>query len=179
MTALLDKHENHLDLNEPRWFAVYTRFKREKTVTKELLSKGIETYLPLLHVSRHYTRKVKHVELPLINCYVFTKITKQSYVPVLETNDVVKFVKFSKNLISIPEAEIDLMRRVTGERIPIDVEERVAYQPGDEVEIVSGNLTGLKGKLLRTGKKNFLINLKYVGCALRMEVSPSILRKVK
>ncbi len=177
MTAYSKDYENHLEEHEAKWFAVYTRYKREKIVKKELEAKGITTYLPLQHLTRHYTRKVKKVQLPLISCYVFTKIVKAQYVPVLEVQDVVNFVQFSRNLIAIPEREVDLMKRITGEKIEIEVEQR-SLEVGDEVEIIAGNLFGLRGQLLRTGKKNFLIDLKSIGYSLKMEIDPAIVKKV-
>lgn len=171
-------YENHLDEHEARWFAIYTRYKREKVVAKRLQQKGIEVYLPLQKFTRRYVRKVKHVELPLINCYLFTKITKKQYVPVLETQDVVKFISFSKNLISIPEAEIQVIQRVVGEAIEVEVCP-AEYLPGDDVEIIAGQLTGLKGKLLRKeNEKNFLIELESLGYQMRMQVDPSLLQRV-
>lgn len=168
---------NQLHEQEARWFAVYTKFKREKQVLKQLSERGIETYLPLQSYTRRYTRKIKHVEIPLISCYIFTKIIKKDYVPVLETPDVVNFVKLSKNLIAIPNREMDIMRRVVGEQIEIDVEPS-SYQVGDEVEIIGGNLTGLKGYLLNTeSDKNFVIELENLGYSLRMSVKPEMLRK--
>ena len=103
MTAFSQSYENHLDNHEARWFAVYTRFKREKVVKRALQEKGITSYLPIQKLTRHYTRKVKHVEMPLISCYIFTKITKKEYVRVLETQDVVNFVKFSPTSLLSPK----------------------------------------------------------------------------
>ncbi len=168
---------NQLDEQEARWFAVYTKFKREKQVLRQLKERGIEAYLPLQSYTRRYTRKIKQVEIPLISCYIFTKITKQNYVPVLETPDVVNFVKFAKNLIAIPNQEMDILRRVVGEQVEIDVQPGT-YQVGDEVEIIGGNLTGLKGYLLHTeSEKNFIIELENLGYSLRMSVNPAMLRK--
>ncbi|MCB0633329.1 MAG: UpxY family transcription antiterminator [Saprospiraceae bacterium] len=172
------QYENHLDDQEARWFAVYTRYKREKLVARRLEDKGIEVYLPLQEFTRRYTRKVKKVEIPLINCYIFTKITRRDYVPVLETPDVVKFVQFSRNLISIPESEISIIQRVVGESIEIEVCP-AQYLPGDEVEIIAGQLTGLKGKLVSKNKeKNFLIELESLGYQMRMQVDPRLLHWV-
>lgn len=172
------EYENHLDEHEPRWFSIYTRYKREKLVAQRLRQKGIEVYLPLQKFTRRYVRKIKHVELPLINCYLFTKITKKEYVPVLETQDVVKFIRFSKNLISIPEAEIQIIQRVVGESIEIEVSPS-EYLPGDHVEIIAGELTGLRGKLLKKESgKNFLIELESLGYQLRMQVDPSLLHRI-
>ncbi len=88
-------HNLHLDNIEKKWFAIYTRYKREKIVRKQLTEKGVEAYLPLSTHKRVYTRKIKIIELPLISCYVFVKITQSEYLTVASTQDVVKFVKFS------------------------------------------------------------------------------------
>ncbi len=177
-TQSQQEYENHLDDHEAKWFAIYTRYKREKIVAKRLEQKGIEVYLPLQKFTRRYVRKVKQVELPLINCYLFTKITKKEYVPVLEDQDVVKFVRFSKNLISIPDAEIQVIQRVVGEAIEIDVSP-AEYMPGDDVEIIAGQLTGLKGKLLKKeNEKNFLIELESIGYQMRMQVDPALLQRI-
>ncbi|MDX1939997.1 MAG: UpxY family transcription antiterminator [Saprospiraceae bacterium] len=168
---------NQLDEQEARWFAVYTKFRREKQVLKYLNERGIQAYLPIQSFTRRYTRKIKHVQIPLINCYIFTKITKQEYIPVLETPDVVNFVKFAKDLIAIPDKEMDIMKRVVGEGIEIDVQPG-SYQLGDEVEIIGGNLTGLSGWLVEAAsEKNFVIELENLGYTLRMSLDPALLRK--
>lgn len=170
-------YTNHLHTTDGRWFAVYAQFKREKIVERQLRQKGVECYLPLQKVTRLYQRKRRTVELPLISGYIFVRITKDQYLPVLETEHVVRFVRFSKNLISIPEAEIDLIRRVVGEGFPLEVEQ-TSMAEGDAVEIVAGNLTGLSGRLIsREGKKQVAIELTNIGYSLRLTVDPSILIK--
>lgn len=170
--------ENHLDAHKAKWFAVYTRYKREKLVNKRLQQKGIESFLPLQQFTRYYTRKIKKVELPLISCYVFTKITKQAYVPVLETSDVVGFVKIANNLISIPEKEINVMRRIVGEQIEAEVLPSTILE-GDRVEVVTGPLTGLEGYLVeKRNTNNFVIALEHLGYSLCMQVQRNHLRKI-
>lgn len=169
--------ENHLDNNKPKWFAVYTRYKREKLVDKALKQKGIECYLPLQKVYRQWERKKRVVQLPLINCYVFVCITKQEYTSVLSTEHIVKFVHFSKNLISIPEKEINLLKRILLEEVPVQVVES-DYEIGDTVEITRGNLVGISGRLIRQqGKQSFMIELESIGCNLRMEIDQSFIEK--
>jgi len=168
---------NQLDEVEARWFAVYTKFKREKQVQKQLRERGIEVYLPLQSYTRKYQRKIKHVEIPLISCYIFIKIIKPQYVHVLETPDVVHFVRIAKDLIAIPEAEMEILKRVVGEGTEIDVRAG-GYQLGDEVEIIGGNLTGLKGWLVSSeNEKNLVIELENLGYSMRMTVDPTLLRK--
>ena len=170
--------ENHLDPAEARWFAIYTPYKREKLVCRQLQKKGVTAYLPVQRLVRRYTRKMRTVELPLISCYVFVKIIKPDYIKVLETEQVMGFVKFSGNLIAIPEAEMELMKRILGEGIEVNVEKQ-AFHQGDMVEVISGNLLGLRGKLCSIqGKKQMLVDLEFLGYTLQMTIDPVLLRKI-
>ena len=170
---------NHLDLEEKKWFAIYTKFKCEKYVVDHLSKKGIEAYIPLLNVTKKYSRKVKSYQVPLINCYVFVNITKSQYLKVLETEYVFTFIKQRQNLISIPDQEIDLLRRIVGElegNVSIASEK---FVEGQEVEVVSGNLTGLKGVLISKQNKNeFIVELDHIGIQLNLNINPGLLRPI-
>ncbi len=172
-------YENHLHPTEPRWFAVYTRYKSEKVVKRLLDSKNIENYLPLQTVVRQYTRKIKRHDIPLISCYIFVRITNDDYVRVLETENVVKFLRFARNLLSIPDEEINILRRVVGEGIDVEAEPG-RFQEGDAVEVVGGKLTGLRGRLVeKQGKKHMLVELETVGYTLKMSVDATLLKKIE
>jgi len=169
---------SHLDAQQARWFAIYTKYKREKAVFRRLREKGIDAYLPLQQHLRHYTRKTRSVELPLISCYLFTRITKRDYVLVLETEGVLDFVNFSGRIVAIPDEEIDVMRRLVGERMQLEIEPR-QFRPGQAVEIAEGNLMGIQGVLLECRReKNFLVELNRTGYNLRMHVDPSVLQPI-
>ena len=172
-------HENHLHPTEARWFAVYTGYKREKKVVSLLEKKGITAYVPLQKLTRYYTRKVKKVELPLISCYVFVQITQSQYVPVLETQFVQRFLKIERNLLAIPQVEIDLLRRIVGEIEGVEADISTLHQ-GDEVEVIGGQLTGLRGTLMeKKGRQCLVIALQTLGYDLLMEVTPQQVRKLR
>jgi transcription antitermination factor NusG len=171
---------NQLSENEPRWFAVYTKYKCEKYVADHLNKKQIQTYLPLIQKTRRYTRKIKHSEIPLINCYVFVNIVKGQYIPTLETEYVMKFLRHGKDLIAIPQGEIDLLKRVAGYRDEVEVINADMFVEGDEVEVTSGHLTGIKGILIsKEGKKSFVIELKSIAYQFRINIDPKILKPIK
>lgn len=169
---------NQLDEQEHRWFAVYTRFKSEKSAQKLLARKGINAYCPLQRIVRRYNRSIRQVEKPLISCYIFVKIKKAEYVEVLETENVVGFVKFSRNLIAIPEVEIDLLRRITLEE-GLELEAvKGALEEGDPVEITAGNLFGMKGKIVKSdGKNKFQVELETLGYSLLITIDAAFLEK--
>ncbi len=170
---------NQLHPTEARWFAVRTNYKREKLVKRLLDLKGIENYLPLREVTRRYTRKIRVLQLPLISCYIFVKIVRKQYVPVLEVPEVLGFIKMRRDLLAIPEEEIELLRRIAGEGIEVEADP-AQYREGDWVEIIGGNLTGLQGRLVEIdGNKEFVIELEHIGYSLRMRVPAKLLRKVR
>ncbi len=177
-TKQITDAENHLHATEARWFAVYTRFKSEKVVKRLLDLKNIENYLPIQSVTRRYTRKIKTHDIPLISCYIFVKITRTEYVPVMETENVVRFIRFSRNLLSIPESEINILRRVVGEAVEVEAEAGLLRQ-GDLVEVVGGKLTGLQGRLVeQQGKKQMVVELENVGYSLKISIDTNLLRRI-
>jgi len=177
---ILDKVTNQLIADEKRWFALYTKYKCEKFVTTALSRKGIVAYLPLVNKTKRYTRKVKHYEIPLINCYVFVHIDMAQYVPTLETEYVMKFLKQGKDLLAIPDAEIHLLKRIAGDEVEVFESEFYNFVQGEEVEVVSGHLTGMKGKIVaRGGKSNFVVDLNTIGFQLRIKIDLALLRSIK
>lgn len=161
-----------------QWYAVRTFFRREKFVRDRLQDKGIEAWLPLQEKIRRYTRKVRKVQLPLISQYIFVKIDQEERARVLEVEGVIQFVRPSGYIVPIPQSEIDLLRRVIGEDVSTEVEEGTITE-GDEVEIIAGELTGLKGQMVEErGRNRIAVNLTNMGLALWMEVPLSAVRKL-
>ena len=160
-----------------KWFAIHTKYKCEKYVAKQLQAKGLEAYVPLLKKTKMYVRKVKTYEIPLITCYVFVRIDSDERVKVLQTQYVHGFVDIGGRVTAIPDEEIELMKRVVGE-----IEEVSAtpftWENGDPVEVISGNLTGLVGKIVdRRGKREFLVELETLGYQLNVQIDNSLLRR--
>lgn len=174
----VEPSNKHLHEHELRWFAVHTRSKSEKFVQRLLEKKGIHAWVPLQKIMRRYTRSIRLVEKPLINCYVFVKIVKDGYLPVLETAHVAGFVKFNKTLLSIPEFEMDILRRITLET-DLDVEAVPgSFTEGDPVEIAAGNLTGMKGRIVKLeGKRKMQVELAHLGYSLLITVDRAFLEK--
>lgn len=173
------KTVNQLDAEEARWFAVYTQYKREKLVRDRLSDKGVECYLPVRKVIRQWSKKRRTMELPLISCYIFVKITTAEYVPVLETEYVLKFVKFKRDLIAIPEKEINLIRSILQENLDFDLVPTERLQEGDPVEITGGNLAGARGTMIEVeGKNRVLITLEHLQHTFRLSIERKLLRKI-
>lgn len=176
MSSSIGTAENHLVRSEKRWFAVYTAYKREKIASKMLLKKGIDVFLPLQTLHKQYQRTKRVVELPLFNCIFFVRIDQSEYTRVLETEHVLRFIKIGKNLLSIPEHEIETIRCIIGAQVDMQVE---VYHmaAGESIQVIAGALSGLEGKFIRQESKyNFLVELEMLGYQIRMHVRPEHLR---
>ncbi len=173
-----DQVINQLHETQPRWFAVGTRSKCEKIVQQTLAKKGVHAYVPLVKSVKKYLRKIRHVEKPLIGCYVFVRITKEEYVRVLETENITGFVRFSKNLIAIPEEEITVLKKIVMESdIELEILAGTVY-PGDPVIIAAGPLTGLQGKVVKVeGKRKFQVELERLGYSLLITIDAQFVQK--
>jgi transcription antitermination factor NusG len=185
MTKVYAKSEitynNQLHASIPRWFAVRLKFKSEKTVSKMLANKQIHTYLPLKPVVRIWSKKRRETEMPLIPSFIFVKIVASDYVKVLETEYVSTFLKFGQNLLSIPEQQIDWIRRLLLEDdIELVAHEKAAaYLAGDEVEVIAGGLMGLRGRLVKVqGKERVLVEIDNSGYVLQMNIDIQFLKKI-
>ncbi len=170
---------NQLSVDEKRWFALYTKYKCEKYVADHLVKKNIESYVPVIIKTRKYARKVKHFQVPLINCYVFVRIDKSQYLPALETEFAMKFLRQGKDLLAIPSAEMDLLMRVAGDVSEAHETNDHSFETGEDVEVVSGHLTGMQGKIIsKAGKKNFVIALETIGFQLMINIDLKFLKPI-
>ena len=166
-------------LTKPEWYAIHTKYKCEKYVVNALTNKNIKAYTPVLSVTKEYTRKVVTREIPLINCYAFVHVRPDQFIKVLQTEYVFSFLKVGNELSTVKQEEIDLLKRITGEYNDIEVEE-IEYAEGMEVEIISGNLTGVKGILIeKQSKHNFLVELRSLSYQLKINVDPNNLRVIR
>lgn len=161
-----------------KWYAVYTRYKCEKSVNQQLEEMGVESYLPLYEKVKRYASRVKRYQVPLINCYVFVNIDLKNRVKILELPNVHSFIKFGSKITPIPEEEIEILRRLTMENIEIE-SHTIEYRRGEQVEIFAGPLIGLKGKVLNQQNKNtFILDLNGIGYAFQFKVNANVLRKI-
>lgn len=173
------KRISNSDTSKSEWYAIHTKYKCEKYVVSALTSKNIIAYTPVLNVTREYTRKIVTREIPLINCYAFVKVTPDQFIKVLQTEFVYSFLKVGNELGTVKQEEIDLLKRITGEYNEVEVEE-IEYIEGSEVEVISGNLTGVKGILIeKQSKHNFLVELRSLSYQLKINIDPSQLRIIR
>ncbi len=168
-----------IPVNNSFWYAVRTQLKCEKQVAQLMNKVGLNYYLPLQQYTRQWGRRKVEVEIPLISNYIFVHINRSEYVKVLETEFVYGFIKFGGVLSAIPEAEIQLLRRIMGECKDIDVKS-LTFEEGEEIEIIAGKLTGLRAKLVQQkGKNKVLVELQNIGYGLYLTIETGMIQKLR
>ncbi|HTW30989.1 MAG TPA: UpxY family transcription antiterminator [Candidatus Sulfotelmatobacter sp.] len=135
-------------LAEPtRWYAVRTRSRHEKLVTRQLENQGIESFLPVINKINQWSDRRKEVEQPLFSGYAFVRVNPSSSerVRVLRTQGVVNFVGAHGSGVPIPDHEIANINTLLASRI--QYRERPFLYIGQRVRVVGGALDGIEGVL--------------------------------
>jgi transcription antitermination factor NusG len=100
------------------WFAVQVKPRLEKPVATALFSKGIETFLPLYSTRKKWSDRLKEVQLPLFDGYVFCRMDLLYRMPVLTIPGVRQFVGIGKVPAAIDQTEIQALQSVMKSGLP-------------------------------------------------------------
>lgn len=156
---------------QKQWHVVYTRSRAEKKVQDELNYKDIENFLPMQRKLRQWKDRKKWVEMPLMSGYCFVHITRKEYDLVLQTINVVCYIRFEGKAAIIPDSQIDALKQMLKQN---DFEVNVTtenYEPGDKVEVIEGPLIGLRGELVKArGKNKFVLRLTQINSVITVEI---------
>jgi transcription antitermination factor NusG len=169
------------ELKKPQkaWYAVYTNSRAEKRVSDRIGELGIETFLPLQKTLRQWSDRKKVIEKPLISSYVFVNIFPREYFAVRKIDGVVKFIMIEGKPVPIPEAQLNNLRILCGSDAEVEISADV-YEKGDLVEVIVGSLTGLRGELIRVGRKHkVVIRIIQPGMNLTVDIKANSIRKLE
>jgi transcription antitermination factor NusG len=164
--------------SEKKWYAVYTRPRAEKLVYERLIEVEIETFLPLQKTYRMWSDRKKLVEKPLLSSYIFVRTNHHDFPKVYKTLGVVKFITFEGQPASIPQKQIDNLRLLIDSDAEIEISSE-KFEPGNNVEVVSGSLIGLTGELIKIGSKNrVVVRIDRLDKNLILKIPKTFLRKI-
>lgn len=159
------------------WYALRTRHQHEKVAATCLANKSFEIYLPLYETVRQWKGRKKRLSLPLFPCYVFLRGNPRRWREVVTSPGVQDFVQFCGRAATIPEAEIESIRRVLV--APLQAEPHAFLNCGDWVRIKSGPLSGIEGILVR--KKNLfrlVVTVEMIGKSVSVEVDSTTVERI-
>ena len=169
---------NHLDAKIRKWFAIYTRPRAEKKVYEQLQKIGIETYLPLKKELKQWKDRKKWVETPLFTSYIFVRVKFKEYYEIPKNiRGFVKYITIGGNRIAVRDKEIDTIKKMLQYSTNIEVSNET-YKLNEEVEIKTGLMKGLKGKLINfSGNHKIAIKIETIGSMLIVKINKNEVRK--
>ena len=159
-------HEQTTEPDLP-WYAIYVKSRHEKNVASTLASRGYESFLPTYLKSRKDSKKS---DLPLFPNYVFCRLKATERLPVITAPGVFSIVSSSGSPASIPESEIESIRRMIDSGL--DPEPWPYVKEGEQVCLKSGPLRGLEGVVVNESHHRWLVvslNLLQRSVAVKME----------
>ena len=164
-------------VSTPLWYALYTRSRHEKLVDQELQKKGIETFLPLRRVTRHWSDRKKEIETPLFSGYLFVHTAFENRLDILNTRGSVRFVGFNSTPVPVSEQELLTVRKFVEEKISLDPFPYLCQ--GDRVYIRSGPLKGVEGFIVRKDRHTRLvISLDLLLQSVSVAIDEALVEKV-
>lgn len=139
---------------------MYTKPRHEKKVSLKLTELGIPSYLPTTRVLRTWCDRRKFIETPLFPSYVFTSLEDiRCYYDGLDVEGVLNYVKFGKEVARVSVAIIDNIKLLISRGSEIEVSTE-CFQPGRQLYIQRGPLTGLSGEIIRVnGNHKILVRV--------------------
>jgi transcription termination/antitermination protein NusG len=160
----------------PAWYAIWTRSRHEQVVREQLDKKGYEAFLPtIVRWSRWKDRK-KKIDWPLFPGYCFARFDPAERLSVLKSPGVVSIVSFNSEIAAIPEHEIESIRVLVATDLQYDPCPLI--REGMTVQVVSGPLKGVIGRLVRKGAHaRLVLAVDLIGQAVSVEVDAADVRE--
>jgi transcription antitermination factor NusG len=151
------------------WYALQTRYQCEKRVDLALRDEGFDTFAPVRAEQRRWSDRTKLIHSPLFPGYTFVRMEadSKSLLKVMRLPGIVRFVTTGRELIPIPDDEIEAVRGV----LQSDASYEAAPFPavGERVRIRGGCLDGIEGILTsRTKDREIVISVGAIQRALKV-----------
>lgn len=160
-----------------KWYALYVASRQEKNVMRLLIEKNIEAYTPVVKTMKQWSDRKKMVEVPLLNGYVFVKISPEENDKTRQTKGVVNFVRSQGKLAIVRDVEIQRLKQLV--ELGYQMEARGVtsdFKKGEKVKILSGVLKGIEGIVIENKEGKFInVLLESIGQSIRVKLPEEVL----
>lgn len=151
------------------WLVVCVQSNREKKTYERLTVLGFEAFLPLQEEIHRWSDRSKKVQRVVVPMVVFARLASTEYIQVLRLPSVNRFMvlRGESTPALIPDSQMERFRFM------LDYSEQAVemcsehLQPGKQVKVIKGPLTGLTGELMTMdGKSKVAVRINMLGAAL-------------
>ena len=158
------------------WFVLHVKPRTEKKVVTYLKRYRCFAHLPVyVKVTKVQRRKVRR-ELPLFPGYVFTRLSPDERITMLQTNLLVNTI-----LVPRPREMIHQLRQIAraARGMPEFRPRPNMFKEGDCVRVKYGPLRGTEGYVKREGAHATLcLNVEILNSSVEVSLSPADIEKV-
>jgi transcriptional antiterminator NusG len=161
------------------WYALTVKHQHEMAARSALEFNGFEALAPTYRARRHWSDRVKEIDLPLFSGYVFCRFAFTERIKVIDVPGVAKVVEFGGAPAEISEAEIAAIRVVMDSKFPVQPWPHL--KAGDRVRVERGPLRGVEGTLLREERDRLqlVIGIEMLQRSLAVEVEADMVTPVR
>lgn len=147
--------------NGKRWYAVYTKPRWEKKISKVLEQKGVECWCPLRKIEKQWSDRKKIIEEPLFTSYVFVRVNDGERSTVLMTDGILNFVYYVGKPAIIRDEEIDIIKKYLSEKeASVSVQSLNSLDENTRIKVNHGVFMDTTGTVLKGGKKKVFVKLE-------------------
>ena len=165
---------------QKKWHALYVASRQEKNAMRLLNEKNIEAYTPVVKTMKQWSDRKKMVELPLLNGYVFVKISAAENDKTLQTKGVVNFVRSEGKIAVVRDIEIERLKQLVELGYQMEAHGiKSDLKKGEKIKIISGVLKGIEGMVVESKGGKFIdVLLESIGQSIRVKLPEEILIQV-
>ncbi len=138
-----------------RWLAVQVRSGWEVKSARGLRERGYQEFVPLYQRERNWSDRTKVVQTALFPGYVFARFSIGNLTPIVSVPGVIRLVGAGNRPVPIDDSEVEALQ--TTNRTGITRGPCSFLEVGQQVEVRSGALFGMRGTLVRFGNKQRLV----------------------
>ncbi|HMF12267.1 MAG TPA: transcription termination/antitermination NusG family protein [Gemmataceae bacterium] len=158
-----------------RWWVLHTRPRAEKALARLVLGHKLPFFLPLYKRQWRSRGRLLSSHLPLFPGYVFLRGDSEGRLRALETNLVANCLPVGDQ--DRLTADLKDVFTLMASGSALSPEDRL--QPGTQVEIVSGPLAGIEGRIIRRGKNvTFFVEVQFLQQGVSVEIESWMFRPV-
>ena len=156
-------------IENKNWYAVYTRPRWEKKIASLLTRSNIENYCPLNKIVRQWSDRKKLVQEPLFTSYVFVRAAQNQLTLLKQTTGIINMVYWLGKPAVIRDQEIEIIKRFLNDYSNVKLE-KTPININDNVQIISGPLIQLEGKVTALKSRTVKVLLPSLGYMMHAEI---------
>jgi len=155
-----------------KWFVLRTRSRQEKILRNDLVSRGIDGFLPLTTCTKYYCGRKVNVELPLFPGYLFLHGSADDAYAADRTRRVAQIIQVTEQLRL--DWELCNIEAALSASVPLDPYPYL--RAGVRAEVREGPCRGLQGIIEdRTRRERLILKIDILGRAVSLELDGSLL----